>query len=232
MEHHVPSLTQKPHESGKAWQDSREHVYYHTFPLHRLIRFAAGRIRVSTSSDITQLLRHAQDGDADALNQLYSLVYDHLREIAHRQLRRQRKDPLQTTALVHEAYLKLFDQRQANVQNRAHFYALSARAMRQILVDHFRRHHAQKRGGHRTVLTLKEGQVPMESRADVLLALDDALHRLAQHSKRLCQVVEYKFFGGMTQEEIAVVLGVTDRTVRSDWRKARAWLAHELTELR
>lgn len=186
---------------------------------------------MNAPSDITQLLQQAQHGDGDALNRLYPLVYDHLREIAHGQLRRRPGDTFQTTALVHEAYLKLFDQQQVSVESRAHFYALSARAMRHILVDHFRRNHAQKRGGHGVVLTLNEGVVPTEARGEVLLSLDDALLRLAQHNERLSQVVEYKFFGGMTQEEIALVLGISDRTVRNDWRKARAWLAHELAEL-
>ena len=179
--------------------------------------------------DVTQLLIEAQAGDPEALNELYPHVYEELRRLAHAQLRRQRPGgTLHTTALVHEAYLKLFDQRQVDVESRSHFFALSARAMRQILVDHFRRRSAQKRGGDQTVLPLEEGQIPVEARGDVLLALDDALDRLEQLDERLSRVVEYKFFGGMTEQEIGNVLDLSARTIRSDWRKAKAWLALNL----
>jgi RNA polymerase sigma factor (TIGR02999 family) len=179
--------------------------------------------------DVTQLLLDAQDGDPEALNALYPHVYEELRRLARAQLRRQRPGgTLNTTALVHEAYLKLFDQNRIDVQSRTHFFALSARAMRQILVDHFRRGQAQKRGGDRTILPLLEGQVPIEARGEVILSIHDALDRLEQLNERLSRVVEYKFFGGMTQAEIGDVLGLSARTVRSDWRKARAWLAREL----
>lgn len=181
------------------------------------------------SSDITQLLIDARHGDRDAFGHLFDQVYDELRGLARGQLRRLRPgDTLATTALVHEAYLKLCDQTRLDVHDRTHFFALSARAMRQILVDHFRRSQAEKRGGNRHPVSLQEGQIPVEDRGDVLLALDEALTRLGHLNERLSQVVEYKFFGGMTQEEIAEVLGVTDRTVRNDWRKAKAWLAREL----
>lgn len=183
------------------------------------------------AADTTQLLIDAQQGDQRALDDLYDHVYEELHQMAHYQLRRgQEGHTLNTTALVHEAYLKLFDQTRVGVQDRAHFFALSARAMRQILVDHFRRNQAQKRGGDRTVFRFIDGQVPAQVRGEVLLALDEALKRLAQLNERLARVVEYKFFGGMTQDEIGKVLGLTARTVRSDWRKAKAWLAHELRE--
>ncbi|MDX1547275.1 MAG: sigma-70 family RNA polymerase sigma factor [Rhodothermales bacterium] len=178
---------------------------------------------------MTQLLIAAHSGDRAAFEDLYRLVYDELRQVARAQLRRRRPgDTLQTTALVHEAYLKLCDHARLGVQDRAHFFALSARAMRQILVDHFRRRRAEKRGGAHRPLTLQDGQIPAEARGEVLLALDEALTRLAALDERLAQVVEYKFFGGMTQEEIGQVLGLTERTVRSDWRKARLWLTREL----
>lgn len=186
---------------------------------------------MSSPSEITRLLHDAKHGNEEALNRLYPLVYDQLREIARRQLNRRRGDSFETTALVHEAYLKMFDQSSAELADRAHFFALSARAMRQILVDHFRKSRAGKRGGQYDFLTLQDGQIPAEERGDILLALDAAMQKLGTQSKRLCQVVEYKFFGGMSQEEIATVMGVTDRTVRSDWRKARAWLANELKDI-
>jgi RNA polymerase sigma factor (TIGR02999 family) len=181
------------------------------------------------AADITQLLIEVREGEAGALDELFGAVYDELREIAHFQLQRQQPgETLNTTALVHEAYLKLFDQSRVSVQDRSHFLALSARAMRQILVDYFRRRQAQKRGSGRPVLSLQEGQVPIEARGDVLLALDEALTRLTALNERLGHIVEYKFFGGMTEEEIASVFDLTPRTVRSDWRKAKMWLTREL----
>lgn len=184
-----------------------------------------------STPDITQLLSEVQQGDGHALNRLYPLVYDELRHLAHLQLRRHSQSTLRTTALVHEAYLKLFDQEHADVKNRVHFYALSARAMRHILVDHFRRGRAQKRGGDRKPITFEDGEVPIEQRGEVILALDEALERLATFDERLSRVVEYKFFGGMTEDEIATVVGLSPRTIRSDWRKARLWLAHELNSV-
>ncbi len=182
------------------------------------------------SSDITQLLLDARHGDRAAFGDLFDRVYDELRGLAHAQLRRMRPGAtLDTTALVHEAYLKLCDQTRLGVHDRAHFFALSARAMRQVLVDHFRQNQAEKRGGNRRPVSLQEGQIPIEARGEVLLALDEALTRLAGLNERLSLVVECKFFGGMTQEGIAEVLGVTDRTVRNDWRKAKAWLTRELS---
>jgi RNA polymerase sigma factor (TIGR02999 family) len=182
-------------------------------------------------ADITQLLIDVREGEAGAVDGLYGAVYDELRQLAHFQLRRKQPGAtLNTTALVHEAYLKLFDQSRVSVQDRSHFFALSARAMRQILVDYFRRGQAQKRGGGRTLWSLPESQMPIEARGDVLLALDEALTRLTALNERLGRVVEYKFFGGMTEAEIATLLDLTPRTVRSDWRKARLWLTRELSE--
>ena len=178
--------------------------------------------------EVTQLLIEVQRGDQAALDALYGSVYGELHALAHAQLRRRPGATLNTTALVHEAYLKLCDQDSLGVRDRAHFFALSARVMRNILVDHFRRRRAGKRGGDRRPLPLHDGQVPVALRGDVLLALDEALERLAQLDERLARVVEYKFFGGMTEDEIAAVLGLSGRTVRSDWRKARAWLARAL----
>lgn len=184
---------------------------------------------MSAPPDVTRLLHEMQRGDAAAKNQLFPLVYDELRCLAHRRLRGQ-GGAFDTTALVHEAYLRLFDQRSIDWQDRSHFFALAARVMRQILIDHFRRKRAQKHGGGYTLVTLPGGDVPAAVRGDVLLALDEALTRLAALNRRLSLVVEYKFFGGMTQEEIAEVMGLSARTVRADWRKAKAWLAHELMD--
>ena len=178
--------------------------------------------------EITQLLSAAKGGDAAAIDRLYDRVYDELRRIARAKLRQLSGGTLHTTELVHEAYLKLFDREDLEFGDRAHFFALSARAMRQILVDTFRRRRAEKRGGDLRPLTLDAAEIPVEQRGDVVLAVDEALSRLSRLSERLGRVVECRFFGGMTEEEIAALLGVTARTVRSDWRKARAWLARDL----
>ncbi len=183
------------------------------------------------SGDFTRLLQAVAGGDRGAADDLYGLAYEELKQIARRQLRRGRPgETLQTTALVHEAWLKLFEHARTDPTDRAHFYALAARAMRQILVDTFRAGRAEKRGGDRYRLEFLEGDVPVEQRGEVLLAVDAALTRLAELEPRLSKVVECRFFGGMTQEETAVALGVSERTVRGDWRKARAFLTRELSE--
>lgn len=137
---------------------------------------------------------------------------------------------LSTTALVHEAYLKLIDQSQVEWTDQAHFQALSARVMRQILIDYFRKQTAEKRGGDAPVLSLEDGRIPVDQRGDALVALDEALDRLSDRDPRKAQIVMYQFFGGMTQRAIADVLDVSARTVRREWRKARAWLARELSD--
>jgi len=155
------------------------------------------------------------------------LVYDELRLLARYQLRRGQHS-LCTTALVHEAYLKLGGHMEVDWNGRAHFFAIASRAMRQILMDHARRQNAQKRGGawERTALT--SASLSMEVQWGDLIALDDALERLDQVDPRLRQVVEYRFFGGMTEPEVANVLDVSTRTVQRDWAKARAFLYREL----
>ncbi|MDH3404598.1 MAG: ECF-type sigma factor [Acidobacteriota bacterium] len=182
------------------------------------------------ASDITQNLRAARAGDEAALEALYGQVYDELRTLARRQLRRLRGGPLQTTEVVNEAYLRLCKQVELGVKDRAHFYAVSARAMRQVLIDHFRSRNAEKRGGSERALTLDEGRVPVAERGAVLLDLDEALQRLATLDPRLARVVELKFFGGMTESQIGLALEVSERTVRGDWRKAKAWLSRALSE--
>jgi RNA polymerase sigma factor (TIGR02999 family) len=178
--------------------------------------------------NVTELLRAARKGSPEASDDLFALVYQELRGVARRQLRKNSAGTLQTTALVHEAYLKLCDQASLDVRDRGHFFALASRVMRQVLVDHFRRRSSEKRGGNRVHLPFEDGDIPMEDRGDALLALDRALDKLAALNERLGRVVECRFFGGMTEQDIAGVLGVTDRTVRNDWVKARAWLSREL----
>lgn len=186
---------------------------------------------MSTASDVTQLLVDFQEGDDAAAHQLWAEVYDELRRIAHHRLRREREGhTLSTTALVHEAYLKLIDQAQVEWENRLHFFAMSSRIMRNILIDYARRRNAQKRGGGRPHLRLDDAAISADMSARVFLALDEALKQLTKIDERLGQVVEYRFFGGMQEKEIADLLGVSKRTVRRDWRKAKAWLARALAE--
>jgi RNA polymerase sigma factor (TIGR02999 family) len=183
----------------------------------------------SGRDDVTRLLGELQDGNRNVIDALLPLVYDHLHDVARRQLRGERANhTLNATALVHEAYLKLVDQRSASWQNRAHFLAIAAQAMRRILINYANRRVAAKRGGGDALVTFDEDLVGKESRADELLHLDECLERLRVLSERQSKVVEYRFFGGLTQEEIAEVLGVSVQTVRLDWRMARAWLSREM----
>jgi RNA polymerase sigma factor (TIGR02999 family) len=179
---------------------------------------------------ITDILLHLRVGDPAAMDRLFPLVYDQLRRMAHRAMRSEHPDhTLGTTGLVHEAYLKLVDQTRVDWRDRAHFFAVAALAMRRILVDYARRHRREKRGRGRDPVSLVEGAVSLEERADNLVALDEALTRLGELSPRLSRVVECRFFGGLTEEEIAEALGVTTRTVKRDWAKARGWLYQELS---
>jgi RNA polymerase sigma factor (TIGR02999 family) len=166
------------------------------------------------------------------VDELLPLVYDELRRIAHRQLRAERPDhTLSTTALVHEAYVKLVDQTRARWTDRAHFFAVASRAMRRILVDYARQGQAAKRGGGVRPVTLDDAASMTEDRADTLVAIDEALTRLAGLDERLSRVVECRFFGGLTEEETAMALRVTARTVRRDWVKAKGWLYNELHDV-
>jgi len=178
---------------------------------------------------ITELLVAARHGNRGAHDNLFGAVYDELRGLARRHLRRGAPaQTLQTTALVHEAYLRLFDPDRVDIKDRGHFFALASRVMRHVLVDHFRRKNSARRGGGWSRLTLESGDIPIEERGALLVALDAALERLARIDERQSKIVECRFFGGMTEQAIADVLGVTDRTVRNDWVKARAWLMAEL----
>ena len=164
------------------------------------------------------------------IDALVPIVYEELRRIAHRQLAaRDGHGTLQTTGLVHEAYLKLVDQSRAQFADRAHFLAVASLAMRHVLVDRARARVTSKRGGERRQITLDEQRIAADDQADALLQLHDALNALAQHDPRLAQVVEYRFFGGLTDEEIAAALGVTVRTVQRDWTKARVLLRRALS---
>lgn len=165
----------------------------------------------------------------DAQRDLLDAVYHDLRRVAHRALEGEATGhTLSTTALVHETYLRLAGQR-AGWENRAHFFAIAARTMRHILVDHARRHAAMRRGGpERRAVSLDAFDLAAPARSDELLALDEALERLAVHDKRLAQVVECRFFGGLSEEETAATLGLSVRTVSRDWRIARGWLRQEL----
>lgn len=165
----------------------------------------------------------------DSLDDLVAVAYDELRAIAHARLAwRGASGTLSTTALVHEAYLKLADQSSSKWRDRSHFFAVASLAMRHVLVDFAKARVTLKRGGARRRITLDDGMIAVDDQADALLQLDDALARLAQLEPRLARVVELRFFGGLTEEEIADSLGVTVRTVRRDWVKARVMLRHVL----
>jgi RNA polymerase sigma factor (TIGR02999 family) len=179
--------------------------------------------------EVTRLLGELRAGQSDALDRLLPLVHDDLRVIAARLLRHEVPGhTLQPTDLVHEAYLRLAGGPAADPQNRAHFLAIAARAMRHLLVDHARRRNAAKRGGGLSPVRITNEQVGVDLSFDDLLALDDALDRLAALDGRLRQVVECRFFGGLTEPETAEALGVTTRTVQRDWTRARAWLYQQL----
>jgi len=179
-----------------------------------------------TTPEVTQLLRDVQRGDRAAFDRLVPLLYDQMKMVAERQLRHERAGhTLDATSLVHEAYLKLAEQAQVDFENRAHFLALAARVMRRVLVDYARRRKAAKRGGEWIRTTLSGTPSPRETDPEELLALDAALDQLDARQR---DVVELRFFTGLSEKEIGDVLGVTSRTVRRDWVKARAWMYSEL----
>ena len=181
--------------------------------------------------EITQLLRELTHGDDDAAGELFPLVYGELRAIAHGRLRNEPAGhTLNTTALVHEAYLKLVNQDRVDWQNRAHFFAVAARAMRRILIDYAVARKAQKRGGERRKVPLDEVVIMADQRSDELLALDEALRRLETINERHGRVIECRFFAGMSIEETAEALDISPATVKRDWTLARAWLHRELGE--
>jgi len=184
-----------------------------------------------TSAEVTVLLSAITKGDAEAASRLVPLVYGELRRLAASYMRRERPDhTLQATALVHEAYLKLVEQRAANWQSRAHFFGVAAQLMRRILIDHARGHLRQKRGGEQHKVSLEEALVFSDQHAEEVLAVDESLNRLAKLDPRQARVVEMRFFGGLEVEEVAEVLQVSAKTVKRDWSVAKAWLYADLKE--
>lgn len=181
--------------------------------------------------EVTQLLEDWGQGDKRALDRLIPLIEGELRRLAHRHMRRQRSDhTLQTTALVNEAYLRLVENKDRQWQNREHFFAVAAQLMRNILVDYARRKSAAKRGGQMRNVSLDETALVAQGRAAEVLALDEALERLAEVDPRKSQVVELHYFGGLTFEQAAKVLNISTVTARRDWRGAKAWLYRALAE--
>jgi RNA polymerase sigma factor (TIGR02999 family) len=185
----------------------------------------------TVTTDITQLLVAHGSGQADALERLVPLIYDDLRRVARAQLGRYRPgDTMNTTGLVHDAYVRLIDQSRATYRDRGHFFAVCAIAMRQIIVDYARRRGRQKRGGDRVQVPLDEVTGPAAREASHVLDVDEALQKLATQNPRLARVVECRFFAGLSEEETAQALNVSVRTVQREWFKARAWLRAELND--
>jgi RNA polymerase sigma factor (TIGR02999 family) len=196
-----------------------------------MFRIEVETVPANSPEETTRLLAQLEAGDGEAAAELLPLVYKELRAVADSFFRRQPADhTLQPTALVHEAYLRLIHHKDANWSSRAHFFSVACKAMRQILINHAERRAAVKRGGDRQKLTLSEGLVPAQQREVDLLALDEALTQLFALSERMGKVVELRYFGGLTIEEIAHVLGVSKRTIEGDWQTARAWLRRALSE--
>lgn len=188
----------------------------------------------SQKQNVTEMLIAWNDGNKEILEQLIPIVEAELRRLAHNYMRREKKyHTLQTTALVNEAFLKLVNQRDVKWQNRSHFFGLSAQIMRRILINHARDKVAEKRGGEELVLQgglvpLDEAEVLTHKTSTELIALDEALERLAQFDKQKSRIVELRFFGGLTIEETAEFLGIAPITVSKNWRLAKAWLAREI----
>ena len=184
----------------------------------------------AAAGEVTQLLLEMKRGSKEAEGMLIPVVYKELRRIAGSYLRRESPgNSLQPTALVHEAYLRLTDAREIDWQNRSHFFAVSSTVMRRILVDRARASHASKRGDGWDAASLNEAILPSPERAPEILALDEALTRLCSLDERQAKIVELRFFAGMSEEEAGEVLGVSSRTVKRDWRIAKAWLFKELS---
>jgi len=186
---------------------------------------------MSTQNDTLTLLRARAAGDDSVLDALFARLYGELHDIAHHRLRAFRPgDTLNTTALVHEAYVKLIDQGSADVQDRAHFLALASRAMRFVLIDYARSRNAAKRGGDAVAVPIEDVQIAAGERAHDLLRLDAALTALARADARLAEVVELRFFGGLSHEDVAAATGRSVPTVKRDWTRARAWLFRSMQE--
>jgi RNA polymerase sigma factor (TIGR02999 family) len=185
---------------------------------------------IAAPGEVTHLLHELRRGNKDAEGKLIPLVYAELRRIAVARLRHEAPDhSLQPTVLVHEAYLRLAGIKEVDWQSRSHFYAVSATVMRRILVDHARASRARKRGNGWDAISLNEAILPSPERAPEILALDEALDRLALLDERQAKIVELRFFAGMNEEETGSILGISSRTVKRDWRIAKAWLFKELS---
>lgn len=183
------------------------------------------------SSEITQILQDWNDGKQEAKERLLPFVYDELKRQARFLMSSERSNhTLQPTALVHEAFLKLSKQSGVDWQNRSHFYGIASRLMRQILVDHARLHATAKRGNHPIHFSIDDVQIPVEERADSILILNEVLERLEKFDEQQVKIVEMRFFGGMSNQEIAESLGISERTVGREWQAARLWLYRELNQ--
>lgn len=184
---------------------------------------------MAENTDVTQLLSKAQSGDETALNELLPLVYNELRRVAANQLKSERSNhTLQATALVHEAYLRLLEQKEVDWRNRAHFFSIAAEMMRRILVNYAIQRNAKKRGDGATKIALDEAVSFSAQRDFDLVSLDDALKNLEKFDEKQAKIVELRFFGGLTIEETAEVLEISDSTVKREWRMAKAWLKSQL----
>ena len=190
-----------------------------------------GVVNQKSEPDVTQLLQRVSAGGGEALNELLEVVYGELRRQAARYLRRERQNhTLQPTALVNEAFIKLVDQRNVRWQNRAHFFGVAAQAMRRIVIDHARTRRRIKRGGAQQAVTLDEAMIAGEAQSIDVLALDEALTRLARLDERQARIVELRYFAGLSVEETAEVTSLSPATVKREWAMARAWLHGELTK--
>ncbi len=183
---------------------------------------------MALSTDITDLLRRWGEGDATALDQLFPVVYDRMRQLAHQRLRSEPDASLNTTALVHEAYLRLVDSPRVDLRDRGHFLGLASRVMRHLLVDHARARKAGKRGLGATPVPLEDATWLPDEKVDAIAELDEALQRLDAIDERRARILEQRYFGGLTLEETAEALGISLATVKRELRSARAWLALEL----
>ena len=187
-------------------------------------------MRMKAKSDVTQLLQQYRNGNRDALDALFPLVYDELKRIAASRLRNERRDhTLQPTALVHEAYMRLIDQHSSDWQNRAHFFGLAAEMMRRILVNHAIKRNADKRFGNQTRLALDDA-ISFANESNInIISLDEALNKLVIFDEMQARIVELRFFTGLSIEETAEVLNVSDSTVKREWRIAKAWLHQQIS---
>ncbi|HKL15105.1 MAG TPA: ECF-type sigma factor [Balneolaceae bacterium] len=180
---------------------------------------------MNAQHDITARLEDARNGDSEALNIVFDKIYVNLREMAHQVLSKRRYNAtMNTTSLVHEVYEKLIGTDDIEWEDRTHFFSVAAKAMRFVLIDYARAQSSQKRGGRQQDLSLDAVQMAAVERSNDLLALDEALELLAQHDKRLGNLVELKFFGGLTYKEISVLTGLSERTLKRDWERARTWI--------